>query len=66
VIDFGLGGDDLVEQLAGSVLLASLGVALADRERLAERAALPGSIASSSSTSASTSACASSLCTVRR
>src|SRR5205085_9654772 len=36
-IDLGSCGDDLVEQLAGAVLLARVHVRLADRERLTER-----------------------------
>ena len=38
-VELGLGGGDLVEQLALAVLLAGIDVRLADRERLAERPA---------------------------
>jgi hypothetical protein len=42
VVDLRLGRDDLVEQLAGAVLLARLGICLPDRERLPEGPALRG------------------------
>src|SRR5260370_42042189 len=42
VVDLGLGGDDLVEQLAVAVVLAGLDIRPGDRKRLADRAPARG------------------------